>query len=41
MDRKKSGLLNARRYESAVGYLFSVPSFVGFLFFVLIPVVYA
>ena len=41
MPKEKSGLLNARRYESVAGYLFCAPSFLGFLFFVLIPVVYA
>ena len=41
MYKEKSGLLNARRYESVAGYLFCAPSFLGFLFFVLIPVVYA
>jgi multiple sugar transport system permease protein len=41
MQRKNNALADARRREALAGYLLCAPSFLGFLVFVLIPVIYA
>lgn len=41
ISTSKRGTIRGKRQESLVGYLFCMPSFIGFIAFVLIPVIYA